>query len=442
MGLYLRKIFKYVLLFVIAALIVLAIKYLAVPVWRHLVTYPNLDKEIRDFRLKYKKPTQYIPLQSYKGVMHAHSYWSHDSRGLLPEILAAAKKAELEFIFLSDHPHGKLDAHPRGFHGNFDGVIIESGTEYSSGFMVNPFDSLVLDWSLGEKQIIHHVVAKGGLATYVHSEEPHPWDNPDYHAMEIYNIHTDVLDENGISSLLINNAINGAQYMDWCYREFYDDQTDILSLWDSLNTGRRIIGVGAVDAHNNHNLRARYLENGLVEWVGPNADTISIKKENWLDKLLLGEPDEHGWAFRWDLDSYFDSFNHVSNQVFCDTFSHVAIKDHIINGHLFVSFESLANARGFQFFARDRNNSVTAILGDSVSVENAPILQAISPYPVKFQLFKNGKIIDEKENAYDYEFNTDNQPGNYRITASIYFDDKWTTWVLTNAIYLHRVLKE
>ncbi|MEQ6119455.1 hypothetical protein [Reichenbachiella sp. MALMAid0571] len=428
---------KYILFSLLTLLLIIILKFVSPGIWNYFVTYPKLEKEITDFRLKYKKTTQYIPLQSHKGVLHSHSYWSHDSRGLLPEILAAAKKAELEFIFLSDHPHGKLDVYPRGFHGKFDGVIIESGTEYSSGFMINPFDSTVLDWKNGETKIIHDVVTNGGLATYVHSEKPHPWDNPDYHAMEIYNIHTDVLDENGISSLLINNAINGGKYMNWCYREFYDDQTKIHSLWDSLNQNRRIVGVGAVDAHNNHNFRARYLENGLVEWVGPNADTISIKEENWMDKLLLGKPDEYGWAFRWDLDSYFDSFNHVSNQVFCDTFSNVNIKDNIIKGHLFVSFESLAKAQGFQYFSTDENNSVTAILGDSVLVQNAPKLKAFSPYPVKFQLFKNGLIVDEKENVYDYEFPTNNQPGNYRITASIYFDDKWTTWVLTNPIYIY-----
>lgn len=431
------KLIKFTISLILVLVFVVLLKSTGPGLWNYFVTYPKLEKEIKAFRLKYKKPKQYIDLQSHKGVIHSHSYWSHDSRGLLPEILAAAKKAELEFIFLSDHPHGKLDVYPRGFHGNFDGVIIESGTEYSSGYMVNPFDSVVLDWNKGETQIIHDIVANGGLATYVHSEKPHPWGNPDYQAMEIYNIHTDVLDENGIGPLLINNAINGGKYMSWCYREFYDDQTKIHSLWDSLNQKRRIVGVGAVDAHNNHNFRARYLENGLVEWVGPNADTISIAEENWLDKILLGEPDEYGWSFRWDLDSYFDSFNHVSNQVFCDTFSNVNIKDHIVKGHLFVSFESLAKAKGFQYFALNENDSITAILGDSVSIENAPILRASSPYPVKFQLFKNGVIIDEKENAYDYGFATSSQPGNYRITASIYFDNKWTTWVLTNSIYVH-----
>lgn len=432
-----KKILKYIVAIPLVIISLILINYMAAPVWKHFVTYPGLETEIAAFKSKYKKPKQFIPIPSYKGAMHAHSYWSHDSRGSLDEIVDAANQAKLDFIFLSDHPHGHLDRHPRGYHGEYNGIIIESGTEYSSGLMVNPFDSVQLDWSQGEAKIMKSVAQQGGLVTYVHSEEPHQWDNPFYHAMEIYNIHTDVLDEDGILPFLINNAINGEKYMQWCYREFYDDQLSIQFLWDTLNLKRKIVGIGAVDAHNNHSFKARYLENGLVEWVGPNADTISIKKENWLDRLLLGKPDKYGWAFRWDLDSYFHSFNHVANHVFSNDFTNTSIKNHIIKGHLYVSFESLVGANGFQFFSTDSRDKLSGILGDSVTIDRAEQLHAVSPYPVKFQLLKNGHIIEEKVDAYQYAYAVNSQPGNYRLTALIYFNHQWTTWVLTNPIYVH-----
>jgi hypothetical protein len=255
------------------------------------ITYPRLEKQRRALWEKYKEPEKIIDLKEYKGILHAHTYWSHDSRGILEEILPAAKKAKLDFLFFSDHPHGKLDTFPRSYHGVYDGIIIEPGTESSDGLMVCPMDSVILDWSKGQDSIIKEVVNMGGLALYVHTEKPHNWSNPDYQAMEIYNIHTDMLDGEKLEPLIINFAVNGKKYRHWCFRELYDEQTEILANWDSLNKKRKIVGMAAVDAHNNQNIRARYLDNDRIEWVGPNAETISVKKPGIFEKLLFGKPD-------------------------------------------------------------------------------------------------------------------------------------------------------
>ncbi len=432
-----KKITKYIFLIFLSAIVILVVIYVGPSFWRLWVSYPRLEKERTVLWSTYKKPDQYISLQEHKGIIHAHSYWSHDSRGVLPEILSAAKQAKLEFIFFSDHPHGNSDTFPRAYHGVFDGIIMESGTEYSSGLMVSPFDSVTLDWSKGEENVIHEVVENGGLVTYVHSEKPHHWQNPDYQAMEIYNIHTDLLDEESIIPFVINIMVNGDTYRHWGFRELYDDQTEILSNWDSLNLGRRIVGIAAVDAHNNQSIRAQYLENGMVEWVGPNADTLSIAKPGWKEKLLLNEPDEFGWAFKWEIDPYFNSYNFVNNHVFCDTFSNVNIKENIIKGHVFISFESLAEAQGFQYFSIDGKDEISAILGDSVLVKDVEVVKAVSPFPVKFQLFRNGIAVDEKEDVYEYEFAIQSKPGNYRIVASLKLNDQWTSWVFTNPIYVY-----
>lgn len=431
------KIFFYSIIALIG-LLLLGLFIIFVPsLWRKVITYPKMEKERAELWTKYRQPEQYIKKNKHMGVLHSHTYWSHDSRGTLAEILEAAKKADLEFIFLSDHIRNKLDTFPRSYHGVFDGIIIEAGTESSSGLMVNPFDSTVLDWNMETEQLIRHVVERGGLVTYVHTEKNHIWDNPDYHAMEIYNIHTDLLDEKSILPFVLNNIVNGGKYKHWGYRELFDEQTDILANWDKLNRNRQIVGIGAVDAHNNQSFRARYTDDGKVEWVGSNAKTMTIRYANWFDKLLLGEPDEHGWAFKWELDPYYESFNFVNNHVFCDTFSNVNIKESIIKGHLYVSFESLAKADGFQYFAVDKQNEVTAILGDSVRMADVSDLKAVSPFPVKFQLLNHGEVIDEASDVYEYNYEPGNRPGNYRIVARIRLNDQWVPWIYTNPIYIY-----
>ena len=433
------KIARIALKILAGILILLLVVFLVLtgPSWkRHWITYPRLEKQRAELWLKYQKPEKIIELDEYKGIFHAHTYWSHDSRGSIEEILPAAQQAKLDFLFFSDHRHGDLDTFPRSYHGNYEGIIIEPGTESSDGLMVCPMDSVVLDWGKGQEAIIKEVVESGGLALYVHTEEPHDWDNPNYQAMEIYNIHTDMLDEEKLAPLIINFAVNGKKYRHWSFREMYDEQSEILANWDSLNMKRKIVGIGAPDSHNNQNIRARYLDDGRVEWVGPNANTIAIKEPGLREKVLCGEADTAGWIFKFDVDTYFASFNYVNTHVFSDTFTNVSIKNHLVEGHAYIAFENLADATGFQFYATDDESNVNGILGDSVLAGSILKLHALSPYPVQFKLLRNGKVIDVLDNAYSYEYLINSEPGNYRIVSSLMLDKKWTTWVLTNPIYL------
>ena len=296
----------------------------------------------------------------------------------------------------------------------------------------------VIDWSKDQSDVIHSLVSNNGLVIYVHTEKKHDWDNPDYQAMEIYNIHTDYLDGNdGFFSIFFNLMVNRSEYHHWVFRDIYDEQVDILSNWDSINENRRVVGVAGVDAHNNQNFRARYIEDGKVEWVGPNAKTMEIVEPGFKEKLLLEDSNKNGWAFKLEVDPYFISFNHVTNNVFSNKLTNFEIKNNLVAGHSFISFQSLAKADGFQYFAVDSNNNVSAILGDSVSVNSVSKLKAVSPFPVQFQLINNGEVIDVVDNVYEYEFEPNNRIGNYRIVAKLFLDDAWVSWVFTNPIYIY-----
>lgn len=418
--------------------LVLLVFVLARPLWNRYVVYPQLEAERTALWRKYKKPAKQIPLKDYKGVLHSHTYRSHDSRGVLPEILPAAQQAKLNFIFLADHRISDQDTFPRGIHGTFEGIVIESGTESpGASMMVNPLKSTILDWTQDRNQLIRNVVKEGGMAFYLHSEDDHDWGNPDYQGMEIYNIHTDLIDEKNPLAFLFNGMVNSGAYRHWSYRELFNEQTKILALWDSLNSHRRIVGMAAVDAHNNQSIRARYLPDGQVEWVGSNSKTIAVNKPGWKEKLLLGKPDVAGWAFKMELDTYFHSFNFDNTHIFSDTLSSRALKNQLVNGHAYISFESLAEADGFQFFSTDATGSFNAMMGDSVPREKAVRLQAVSPFPVRFELFKDGKLIDSKDNTYTYSYAMKGRKGNYRVVARLLLRKEWLPWVYTNPIYVY-----
>ena len=426
-----------VLVFAILAglLIVLMLIITGPSLWRHFITYPALDDELEELELRRQKTPDIVDLNTYRGILHAHCYWSHDSRGVLEEFLPAAKKANIDLIFFTDHPRAKLDTFPRAYHGMYEGVLIEPGSE-THGMLIWPLDSMIVDWRKEDAEMFKEVIGQGGLVFYGHSEEPHDWDNPDYQGMEIYNIHTDSRDEDMMSHAP-NFTINGPDYRRWTYWEVFDEQTEILALWDSLNQIRRIVGISAADAHDNQNIRARYLEDGRVEWVGPNADAIDTTEAGFLEWLLLSEPDEAGWAFNWQIDTYYASFSLCTNYLFADTLTTESITEHLLNGHLYTAFQSLADADGFLFYGNDASGNLTAILGDSVQTDKIQSLNAVSPLPGQFRLIRNGKAIDMVSDAYEYHYEGSIFPGVYRLEVSLDFDSKWNPWIYSNPIYIY-----
>jgi hypothetical protein len=295
---------------------------------------------------------------------------------------------------------------------------------------------MIVDWDMKRGKIINQVISEGGLVFYGHTEEEHPWLNPDYQGMEIYNVHTDSKDEN-ISDHAFNFTINGDLYRRWAYWEFFDEQTEILARWDSLNQMRKIIGISAADAHDNQNIRARYLPDGRVEWVGPNADPIDTTTVGILEKLLLSEPDSAGWAFKWAIDTYYESFRLCTNYILADSLDKCSLVNHLLKGHLYIAFQSLADAEGFMFFASNRPGNVTGIMGDSVRVDEIQTLEAVSPLPGQFRLIRNGEIFNTVSNAYEYVYNKQLSRGVYRMEVAISLNEEWVPWIYSNPIYIY-----
>ena len=406
------------------------------PLWRNVVTYPRLEKEITAFNERYKEPVPATGLNTYRGIIHAHSYWSHDSEGTLADILPAAKNAGISFIFLTDHPHGNTDTFPRGYTGYYDGILIEPGSEKQK-FAVWPLDSTVIDWTINKDSLVKLVTESGGIVFYAHTEEPHNWDNPWYQGMEIYNFHTDSKDEKLLPNI-INFLINGKQYRHWAMRQLFDEQTEILALWDSLNLHRKIVGYSAVDIHENQNIRAKQLNDSTILWVGPNAKPFRTGKKTRWNRWMFSAPDENGWVFKLLIDTYKEGFNHIVNYVIADTLTQESLSQSILDGHLYTAFKSLGDAHGFMYWSTTKEGSINGIMGDSVKVNNTASLHAVSPLPGIFRLVHNGEVIEETtEERYSYHLSDNLKKGHYRLEIHIKLNNQTVPWLYTNSIYFH-----
>lgn len=409
---------------------------LSPPLWRHWVTYPKLEKQISEFQKKRKEPPTLTHLGTYPGAIHVHSYLSHDSEGTLYDLTTAAKDNGLRFIFLTDHPRYDLDTIPKGYHGNYDGLLIESGSE-KQGFNCWPLDSTVINWKMNKDTVAKNVVANGGIIFYAHTEEPHNWSSPYYQGMEIYNFHTDTKDES-LFKAITNFLINGKKFRSWVLREMFDEQTTILARWDSLNMKRKIVGFSAIDAHENQNFRARKLEDGRIQWIGPNAKPIDTVNVNIWNQWLFSEPDPDGWVFKWMVDTYQSGFNYVANYALSDTLTIASIADNIRKGHLYTAFKSLGDATGFLYYSTDLKNQLNAIMGDSIKASQVNTLKAVSPLPGEFRLIHDGKIVNiSPDTNYEYSWSGPIIKGAYRMEVHLKFHGKNIPWIYSNPIYIY-----
>ena len=107
-------------------------------------------------------------------------------------------------------------------------------------------------------------------------------------------------------------------------------------------------------------------------------------------------------------------------------------------GHLFIAFKSLGDAKGFQFYGTNSKDSITGILGDSIKIDQLKNLKALSPLPGQFKLVHNGKTINTSTaNAYQFSFSEPIEKGTYRIEMSLNLQGKLIPWVYTNPIYIY-----
>ncbi len=147
-----KRIFNYFFLTLFSLILVFLIIVFTPALWRHWVTYPRLEKQVSEFQKLRKETPELTTLRTYRGVMHVHSYLSHDSEGTIYDLTTAAKTDGISFIFLTDHPRYDLDTIPKGYHGNYDGVLIESGSE-KQGFDCWPLDSTVINWKINKDTV-------------------------------------------------------------------------------------------------------------------------------------------------------------------------------------------------------------------------------------------------------------------------------------------------
>lgn len=428
-------------LVILIALVVLYIFHEAL--YHRYVTFPRQEAAWKELRAQREAVNLDDGWEDFRGVLHTHSHFSHDSDMPFEDILAAAKSVGVEFLFFTDHCVNTKADFSLQWRGLHDGVLFAPGFEMQHGFMAwNLPEDVALPCMLDAGQLAYMIKEKGGILFFAHSEEPRMWDLPQLDGMEIYNIHTDFKDERSVwfdvpyLNLVPDMVLNHTKYPLSTMRVMFDRHPDILKRWDDLNKTRHITGISANDAHRNIGIKVSYDGNGDLVVGDTSPKPGATVKLNFFTRALAhlflrkGAPGET--VYRVDFDPYANSISFVNTHLLAKELTQDELVGALLAGRAFVGFDSLADSSGFVYVARDGSRRIT--MGEAMQFSPGVELAMASPVPCRFTIVRNGEPVHTAEGR-SLTWKPES-PGHYRVEAEVYSVDEWIPWVYTNPLQL------
>ena len=192
------------------------------------------------------------PLREFRGIIHCHSLFSHDSRGTYEEILAAAKAAKIDFICMTDHPPKDDKGRPlrEGWTGIHDGVLFIQGAEYSDQILALGIREPIT--GKDRRETIKAIHEQGGVAIACHPELIDDWDAyAEADGMEIYNVHATLQRKAKDKVWMLRIPKVMKENPEGSFQELQELDPAILKKWDEINQNRPFAGIAGNDAHQN-----------------------------------------------------------------------------------------------------------------------------------------------------------------------------------------------
>ena len=405
----------------VALLVLAVLVWLRVGLYHRFILFPREERawqEIRAQRQAVAPDTNWI---QYRGILHSHSHFSHDSEVSFEHILDALQVAHLDFICMSDHPIHSLADFSWQWRGLHQGKLFIPGFEMRDGIM--PFgvaSSVVLSDQMDTDLLCRQVVTNGGVLFYAHPEEPRRWDQPELTGMEIFNIHTELKSRRGgLAGLMPDFLLNLKPYPEHLYARLLRRPGEILEHWDAMNRTRHLTGISGTDAHQNVGFRGFCTTNGTLKIEDTSPRTLKEFRLNWatrpLARLFFGPLTPGRLLFHVQLDPYERSARLVNTHLLAHELSEEAILDALRAGRGYVAFDMVADSSGFRWEAE--GPAGRAVMGETLAFNPEVRLHARSPLPCRFSVFKDGALAGRAEGrALDW---TPPGPGKYRVEAEL-----------------------
>ncbi len=379
------------------------------------------------------------PLKEYRANLHVHSALSHDSRGAIEEIVAAAKGVGTQVLMFTEHPAEHYDFYNDGHHGTKDGVLLIPGAEMK-GLLVFPGQS-VKGMDAGPVQEFSDLVRRReGMTFLSHLEERMDWEIRGLTGVEIYNTHADFKDEKRLATSLKNPLwLLGAtelfrKHPQEAFSALQDYPADYLRRWDELCQKSPHTGVAANDAHQNIGFTVRLTEEKKARFEDAAGKKLLELDADGLKEFGAVPKDAKpgSMLFQIRLDPYENSLRHVGTHLLMTELSQSAVWQALERGRAFVAFDWLADAKGFDFAAKSGGERHE--MGSRLKLTSDLQLIGRAPLSAHWKLMRNGKLISEMMGgALEVKVT---EPGNYRAELWLDVANEERVWILSNPIYV------
>jgi len=347
--------------------------------------------------------------------LHIHSVYS-DGNATHNEILSTASQAGIDVVIVTDH--NLLVQGVESYHKSSNRLtLLLTGEEVHNRSSAHNHKGHLLVFNAGQemsaygshpRRLIQQISLAGGMSFIAHPfESAMPefhegayswgdWDVRGFTGLEIWN---------GLSELKSNGrppwrALLYALVPQLLARAPYPET---IQKWDELTAaGQTVVAIGGSDAH------AMTKHFGIFSRViFPYAYHFQAINTH----ILCPQP------LSGDLDA-----------------DQAMIYDALRQGHAFVGYDLPFSTRGFRFTAQGVQG--TALMGDHMRINGSSVtLQVRLPVRAHCRLLRNGKVIYKWKNRESFAHIT-NQPGVYRLEASLPYLGRRRNWIYSNPIYL------
>ncbi len=338
--------------------------------------------------------------KDYKGAIHIHSNYS-DGSGSLKEIVESANQAGLDYIIITDHH--TLRHKREGAEGWHNKTLVLVGQEISppcNHYLALKIEKPIKPKGMDTQEYIDEVNKQGGLGFIVHPDSPkkrslplkeRPWSDwevNNFTGLELWSYMYDWLAP--------VNLFNFLYYIFRPAKAIKGPSKEALQRWDKLTQKRPVVAIGGVDVH------ARNIIPLGIFKIFPYQQLFSTIRTH-----VLTPP------FKLDLE-----------------YDRSLIYSAIQNGHIYLSYDYLADASGLKFRVNTKNEEV--IMGDEIKFSPGGLttLTASSPRSAQLRIICNGQVLEEREGA-GIEIPLTKR-GVYRLEASL----AGKPWIFTNPIYV------
>jgi hypothetical protein len=349
-----------------------------------------------------------------KGAFHIHSARS-DGTGTLDEIAAAAARAGLQFIVMTDHGDGTRAPGPPIYRS---GVLCVDAVEVSTTYghlVALGVPQMPFRLAGHPRDVIEDVHRAGGFAVAAHPGSPKPalrwedWQLP-FDGLEWLNADSEWRDE--LWGTLARGLLTYAARPGETLATLIDRPASVLDQWDRLTVQRRVVGIAGADAHARLSVRSG--------------------SEPYDDRVLARLP------------SYEASFRAFVNHVILESppsgdavTDAAALLDAIRAGRVFSSVEGLAKLGAFEMTIR--SNGRVAAMGAYLDGGSAITLDAqlAAPDGTTMVVLKDGQPV-HRVTGNRLAIDLDANPAAYRIEAHLRSETPASVpWLVTNPVYVN-----